>query len=67
MPETGGIHMPSPSFYPIIAAAGLVTVGAGLVFWSSGVLGVGMIAVGAAILLWGVVGWAAEPITREAH
>jgi cytochrome c oxidase subunit 1 len=67
VPETGGIHMPSPSFYPIIAAAGLVTVGAGLVFWSSGVLGVGMIAVGVAVLLWGVVGWAAEPITREAH
>ena len=34
--EAGGIHMPSPSYYPIIAAFGLVTAGAGLVFWSSG-------------------------------
>ena len=65
--EAGGIHMPSPSYYPIIAAFGLVTAGAGLVFWSSGILGIGMLVIGAAIMLWGVVGWAAEPITREAH
>ncbi len=65
--EAGGIHMPSPSYYPIIAAFGLVTAGTGLVFWSSGMLGVGMLVIGAAIMLWGVVGWAAEPITREAH
>jgi cytochrome c oxidase subunit 1 len=65
--EAGGIHMPSPSYYPIIAAFGLVTAGAGLVFWSSGMMGFGMLAIGAAIMLWGVVGWAAEPITREVH
>jgi cytochrome c oxidase subunit 1 len=65
--EAGGIHMPSPSYYPIIAAFGLVTAGAGLVFWSSGMMGFGMLAIGAAIMLWGVVGWAAEPITKEVH
>ena len=67
VPQIGGIHMPSPSYYPIIAAAGLVTMGAGLVFWSSGVLGVGILVVGVAIALWGIVGWAAEPITRDEH
>ena len=65
--QTGGIHMPSPSFYPLVSAAGLVTLGAGLIFWGSGIIGVGLIAVGVAISLWGIVGWAAEPITREAH
>ncbi len=65
--EEGGIHMPSPSYYPLIAAAGLVAVGAGLVFWSSGVIGVSILVVGAAISLWGIVGWAAEPITRDEH
>jgi cytochrome c oxidase subunit I len=67
VPQVGGIHMPSPSYYPIIAAAGLVTIGAGLIFWSSGVIGVSILVVGAAIALWGIVGWAAEPITREDH
>jgi cytochrome c oxidase subunit 1 len=65
--EAGGFHMPSPSYYPFIAAFGLVMAGAGLVFWSSGMMGFGMLAIGAAIMLWGVVGWAAEPITREVH
>jgi cytochrome c oxidase subunit I len=70
--ETGGIHMPDPSYYPIVSAFGLVTIGAGLIWWSSGVIGFSIVVVGAAIALWGLVGWAAEPLTRshamsEAH
>jgi cytochrome c oxidase subunit 1 len=62
-----GIHMPSPSYYPIVSSFGIAVLGAGLVFISSGAIGFIIGGVGAAIALWGLVGWAAEPITREGH
>jgi len=65
--EEGGIHMPSPSFYPIVSAAGIAVLGAGLVFVSSGPIGFAVLGAGAIIALWGLVGWAAEPVTRGAH
>ncbi len=61
------IHMPSPSYFPIIASAGVVILGAGLVFISSGAIGFGLLALGAIVSLWGFMGWAGEPITKEAH
>ena len=64
---THGIHAPSPSFYPIVAAMGIVTMGFGLVYSSSGWLGWGAFGVGAVIALFAFFGWAAEPVTREAH
>jgi cytochrome c oxidase subunit 1 len=60
-------HMPSPSYYPIVLAAGMVTIGAGLVFISSGAIGYAIAGLGVLITLWGAVGWAAEPIAREDH
>ena len=59
--------MPSPSYFPIVAAAGIALLGAGLVFISSGPIGFAVIALGAVVALWGIVGWAAEPVTREMH
>jgi cytochrome c oxidase subunit 1 len=58
------IHMPSPSIYPIVAAAGLPLIGWGLIYrwwWSVGV--------GALLVLGGLFGWALEPSAEpeEAH
>jgi len=55
--QAGGhaIHMPSPSYFPVIAAAGLPVVGYGLLF------GVPAVAVGLVIMLAGFFGWALEP------
>ena len=53
--EEGGIHMPSPSFYPIVSAAGIAVLGAGLVFVSSGPIGFAVLGAGAIIALWALV------------
>jgi cytochrome c oxidase subunit I len=55
--EAGGhaIHMPSPSYFPVIAAAGFPVLGYGLLF------GVPAVAVGLIITLAGFFGWALEP------
>jgi cytochrome c oxidase subunit 1 len=49
------IHLPNPSFWPIVAAAGLPFLGYGVIFewWLCGV--------GALLVLVGVYGWALEP------
>ena len=60
-------HMPSPSYYPFVLAVGMVTIGSGLVFISSGAIGYAIAGLGVLITLWGAVGWAAEPIAREDH
>jgi cytochrome c oxidase subunit 1 len=53
-----GIHMPSPSYYPAVAALGLPLLGYGVIFqWWMAVLGV-------VILLGGLFGWAYEPSTE---
>jgi cytochrome c oxidase subunit 1 len=49
------IHMPSASYFPLIAAAGLPVIGYGLIF------GVPEVAVGLVITLAGFFGWALEP------
>ena len=49
------IHMPSPSYFPIVAAAGLPVLGYGLVF---SVLPA--IVIGAVVTLAGFFGWALE-------
>jgi len=61
------IHMPSPSYYPFVSALGMTTMGFGLVFSSSAWFGIAVLAVGAAITMWGLFGWAAEPLTRDDH
>ena len=55
----GGIHMPSPSYFPVVAALGLPVLGYGLIY--SPILVID----GALILLAGLYGWALEPSAAE--
>ncbi len=56
------IHMPSPSYYPVLSSLGLVILGAGLIYLPWGFIAVG---VGTAVTMWGLFGWSLEPITKE--
>jgi len=58
------IHLPSPSFYPVLASAGLFVMAMGLVYVPWGLIAAG---VGAMIVMWGLFGWSMEPLTREDH
>ncbi len=51
------IHMPSPSYWPVVVAAALPIIAYGVIFshW--------LIAVGFAVVLLGIYGWALEPPT----
>jgi cytochrome c oxidase subunit 1 len=60
-PEEEDMHMPSPSYYPIIAAGGIVTMGYGFVYLPGGWVIVGL---GTLITMAGVFGWSLEPVTR---
>jgi cytochrome c oxidase subunit 1 len=53
-----GIHLPSPSFMPLIAAFGLPIIGFGFIYDFA------LVAAGAAILLFGLYAWALEPATE---
>ena len=53
--EGHGIHMPSPSYFPILAAVGLPILAYGLVYSTI------LIIDGALLLLAGLYGWAMEP------
>jgi len=55
-----GIHMPSPSYFPLIAALGIPLIGAGLIYWEW-INMLPLIAVGAVLLMVGLYGWALEP------
>ncbi len=63
----GNIHMPSPSFWPVLASLGLFTFGAGVVggghdlaWWWASVAGAGLLAIS-------IVGWTFEPPAPEDH
>jgi cytochrome c oxidase subunit 1 len=59
--HTGGhaIHLPSPSFWPLVAAIGLPTIAYGILYsWF-------LVGAGAFILLVGFVGWSLEPSVAE--
>jgi cytochrome c oxidase subunit 1 len=53
------VHMPAPSYWPLVVAFGLVIVGYGMIF------SLVMAAVGGFILFVGVYGWALEPSDDE--
>ena len=59
-----GIHLPSPSFMPLLCALGFPIIGLGLIYvdnlWMRP-----LIAVGILILITGIYGWALEPATEE--
>jgi cytochrome c oxidase subunit 1 len=50
-----GVHLPSPSYWPIVAAFGLPIIAYGLIYslW--------LCAVGGAVVVAGIYGWALEP------
>jgi cytochrome c oxidase subunit I len=53
----GGIHLPSPSFWPVLSALGFPVLGYGLVFGATAIVA----PIGAVIILIGLYGWALEP------
>lgn len=62
----GNIHMPNPSYYPLVASIGLFVAGCGLLFDNPKIT-IGLLhlpslcALGLIILILGVYGWAFEP------
>ena len=54
------IHMPSPSFFPLMASLGFPFIAVGVIYDYA------LVPVGAALLLIGLFGWALEPATEEA-
>ena len=55
-------HMPDPSYFPLIAAAGMPLIGYGVVYkaWPVAILGV-------LTILAGLFGWSLEPVAEEEH
>ena len=61
-----GIHMPSPSYYPLIAALGLPIMGYGLMAKvQNETVGWVTVAVGLLVMFLGVYGWSLEPVAEE--
>jgi len=56
-----GIHLPSPSFMPLIAALGPPIISVGMIYDFA------LVPIGAAVMLVGVYGWALEPATEESE
>jgi cytochrome c oxidase subunit 1 len=57
-----GVHMPSPSYWPLVTSLGLPLIAAGLIYHLA------ISVVGAAILIGGIYAWSFEPATaEEAH
>ncbi len=63
-PADTDIHLPSPSYYPALAASGIFLMLLGLVYLPWGLAAVGA---GAVVTLWGLFGWSMEPLTRGEH
>jgi cytochrome c oxidase subunit 1 len=64
-PEAGpttDIHLPSPSYYPALAAFGLFLIILGLVYMPVGLV---LSGAGMGVTLWGLFGWSLEPLTKE--
>jgi cytochrome c oxidase subunit 1 len=53
--EGHDIHMPAPSYWPLVAAIGLPVIALGLLYSYA------IVAVGGIVLLTGIYGWALEP------
>ena len=53
--DASGVHLPSPSYWPIIVAAGLPLIGFGMIYtyW--------LAALGGLMVLGGIYGWGLEP------
>jgi cytochrome c oxidase subunit 1 len=60
-PHGEPVHMPSPSYYPIIAAFGLVVIAYGMILGHNSGVNYLVSVVGAVIVLGGLYGWGLEP------
>jgi len=64
--EEHHIHMPGPSYFPIITAFGFALVASGFIVREANVLvGIGVLAFGGVAMLLGAYGWAFEPADPE--
>ncbi len=59
--DVHSIHMPSPSYWPLIAAAGFPIIGLGLIYQFA------LIPIGALVLVGGLYGWVLEPASPPQH
>jgi cytochrome c oxidase subunit 1 len=57
--EHHDIHMPDPSFFPLLASLGIPVIGYGLIYWWP------LAIVGGLIVLGGLFGWSLEPVAEE--
>ena len=55
------VHMPSPSYYPIIAAFGLLVIAYGMILGHNSGINYLISVIGAVIVLGGLYGWGLEP------
>ena len=60
--EGHGIHLPSPSYFPVLAAAGMPILGYGVIYKQ-----LPLVVLGVATMLLGFFGWVLEPGTAEEH
>jgi cytochrome c oxidase subunit 1 len=60
------IHLPNPSYFPVVMAFGLPIIGYGVIFHTS-LVGKALIAIGVLISLSALIGWAAEPLEEGHH
>jgi cytochrome c oxidase subunit I len=57
------IHMPDPSYWPVIMTAGMLPVAYGLIYHASPV-GIGLIVLGVLWMVMGMFGWIIEPLAE---
>ena len=58
--DGSGIHLPSPSIYPLVVAIGILPIAYGAVFENLIMVGAGVL-----VMLFGMYAWAIEPSTEE--
>jgi cytochrome c oxidase subunit 1 len=63
-----GVHLPSPSYWPLVASSGLPIIAYGIIYGRGSGASYVVSVIGALILLGGLYGWAFEPSTEpEEH
>jgi cytochrome c oxidase subunit 1 len=58
--ESHGIHLPGPSYFPLVAAAGIPVAGYGVVYYQPLLIALGLL-----VAILGLFGWVLEPAEAE--
>jgi cytochrome c oxidase subunit 1 len=58
--ESHAIHLPSPSFWPLVVSFGFPLLGYGVIYYNWW-----LVAAGALVIVVGLTGWALEPSVAE--